>query len=159
MGKYRSVLWSEVSATARATLQNWIRKIQILLSVAMAACYFSGAVSYAGDADQVLAAAFAEHRSNFQVEDGGQVTRVLADDNAGSRHQRFIVRLASGQTLLVAHNIDLAERISTLTVGDYVEFSGEYKWDARGGLIHWTHRDPRGRHVSGWVSDNGHTYR
>ena len=130
----------------------------IILAVVVTAWYVGAAVSSAGNVDQVLASAFADHRSNFQVQDGGHVTRVLADDNAGSRHQRFIVRLSSGQTLLVAHNIDLAERITALTVGDYVEFSGEYKWDPRGGVIHWTHRDPQGRHVPGWVMHNGHTY-
>jgi Protein of unknown function (DUF3465). len=50
----------------------------------------------------------------------------LPDDEQGSRHQRFILRLASGRTLLVAHNIDLAPRIDGLQVGDQVAFSGEY---------------------------------
>lgn len=130
----------------------------ILLAVVMFAWYGSGAVTSAGDGDQVLSSAFVDHRSSIQVQDGGYVTRILADDNIGSRHQRFIVRLTSGQTLLVAHNIDLAGRIASLTVGDYVEFSGEYKWDPQGGVIHWTHGDPQGRHVSGWVMHNGHTY-
>ena len=35
----------------------------------------------------------------------------LPDDNKGTRHQRFILKLSSGQTLLVAHNIDLADKI------------------------------------------------
>ncbi|QOY51204.1 DUF3465 domain-containing protein [Candidatus Sulfurimonas baltica] len=47
-----------------------------------------------------------------QMCDSGDVIRVLSDDNTGSRHQRFIIRLSSGQTLLIAHNIDLAPKES-----------------------------------------------
>ncbi|HXQ73121.1 MAG TPA: DUF3465 domain-containing protein [Pyrinomonadaceae bacterium] len=83
---------------------------------------------------------------------------LLPDDQKGSRHQRFIVKLASGQTLLIAHNIDIAPRISGLAVGDSVRFYGEYVWNEKGGTIHWTHHDPRGRHVAGWVVHNGKTY-
>lgn len=108
--------------------------------------------------DQILATAFEERRNSYQVQGKGEVIRLLADDNEGSRHQRFIIRLASGQTLLVAHNIDLANRIDTLKVGDHVEFNGEYEWNAQGGVIHWTHHDPRGKHVAGWIRHNGRLY-
>ena len=75
-----------------------------------------------------------------------------------SRHQRFIVQLASGQTLLVAHNIDLAPRVADLKPGHIVAFYGEYEWNERGGVIHWTHHDPRGQHAAGWVEHNGVRY-
>lgn len=93
------------------------------------------------------------------VESSGTVTRLLADDNDGSRHQRFILRLASGQTVLVAHNIDLAPRIPALAVGDAVDFRGEYVANPQGGVIHWTHRDPQGRHSGGWLRHAGREYR
>lgn len=105
-----------------------------------------------------LAAAFDNHRSNVQVQGGGSIARILSDDNEGSRHQRFIVQLASGQSVLIAHNIDLAGRVRSLKVGDPVEFCGEYEWNERGGVIHWTHRDPQHSHVDGWIKHNGHTY-
>ena len=108
--------------------------------------------------DDVLASAFAEGRGNFVVEGSGTVTRILADDNDGSRHQRFIVKLGSGQTLLVSHNIDLAPRIEALAVGDTIDFKGEYKWNDKGGVMHWTHHDPAGRHGAGWLRHNGKTY-
>lgn len=108
--------------------------------------------------DAVLSQAFESRQSNLQVKGEGEVLRVLADDNEGSRHQRFILKLSSGQTLLVAHNIDLAPRISGLSVGDSVEFFGEYEWNATGGVIHWTHHDPQGTHVSGWLKYQGETY-
>src|SRR4030095_5405622 len=68
--------------------------------------------------EDVFASAFAEHRSDFEVEGRGTVTRILSDDTDGSRHQRFIISLGSGQTLLIAHNIDLAPRVDPLAVGD-----------------------------------------
>jgi hypothetical protein len=141
----------------------------VLIGVVLAAVYF-GAVerglvpgqpaagTSAAGADQTLAAALENHQSNVQVQGGGTVSRILPDDNDGSRHQRFLVRLGSGQTLLVAHNIDLADRVGSLETGDRVEFYGEYEWNARGGVIHWTHRDPHGRHVAGWIKHDGHTY-
>lgn len=109
--------------------------------------------------DAALGRAFANRTSDIQVEGRGKVSRLLADDVSGSRHQRFIVRLASGQTLLISHNIDIAPRVADLRVGDTVRFYGEYVWNAKGGLIHWTHHDPQGRHVTGWVIHNGKTYK
>jgi hypothetical protein len=106
-------------------------------------------------ADDALAAAFAERRSDVQVQGLGVVDRVLPDDNDGSRHQRFILRLGTGQTVLVAHNIDLADRLTALDRGDTVEFYGEYEWTSAGGVIHWTHRDPARRHVAGWLKHEG----
>jgi hypothetical protein len=50
------------------------------------------------------------------------VKAILRDDNEGSRHQKFILSLDNGLTVLVAHNIDLAPRIDHLRKGDRVEF-------------------------------------
>ena len=107
--------------------------------------------------DNAIGRAFASHTSGIQVEGEGTVIRVLPDDLDGSRHERFIVQLASGQTVLIAHNIDIAARVQ-LQSGDSVRFSGEYVWNAKGGVIHWTHHDPQGKHVAGWVIHNGKTY-
>jgi Protein of unknown function (DUF3465) len=99
-----------------------------------------------------------EPRAGTQFESEGTVARVLSDDNQGSRHQRFIVRLASGRTVLIAHNIDLAPRIEGLEAGDLIAFSGEFENNDRGGVVHWTHRDPSGRHVAGWIKYRGRVY-
>lgn len=110
------------------------------------------------DAGEVTRA-FEQHSSGVQVHGTGTVAKVLPDDNDGSRHQRFILRMDSGQTVLFAHNLDLAGRIPALAAGVRVEFSGEYQWNAKGGLVHWTHRDPAGRHQAGWIKVAGVVYR
>ncbi|MDL2337396.1 MAG: DUF3465 domain-containing protein [Pseudomonadota bacterium] len=107
---------------------------------------------------EAVVAAFSEQASGTQVTGEGVVTRILADDANGSRHQRFIVTLPSGQTLLIAHNIDLAPRLASLKTGDSVTFHGVYEWNEKGGVIHWTHRDPSGHHEAGWLRHAGQTY-
>lgn len=102
--------------------------------------------------------AFQQQKSDVQVQVEGTVDRLLADDNEGSRHQKFIMEIGSGHTLLISHNIDLAPRIDGLKEGDWVEVYGEYEWNPQGGVIHWTHHDPAGRHPGGWIKHNDRTY-
>ena len=109
-------------------------------------------------AEIALQNAYTNRQSDIQVKGGGKVTKILSDDLEGSRHQRFILMLGSGETLLVSHNIDLAPRINSLKVGDVVEFHGEYEWNDKGGVVHWTHHDPDGRHIAGWIKHQGNTY-
>ena len=109
-----------------------------------------------GDAE--IARALETRASGVQTQGEGTVTRILPDDNEGSRHQRFIIKLRSGQTLLIAHNIDIAPRVGSLRVGDAITFKGEYAWNSKGGVIHWTHHDPGGRHAAGWLRHGSDTY-
>ena len=120
---------------------------------------FAPAISERGvAADAIIAEAFENHKSNVQITGEGLVVKVLPDDKNGSQHQKFLLKLSTGQTLLVAHNIDLAPRIDSLRAGEPIQFSGEYEWSAKGGVLHWTHRDPRGSHVAGWLKYRGQTY-
>jgi molybdopterin converting factor small subunit len=105
-----------------------------------------------------ISSAYASQTSDLQVSSSGTVVKILSDDNKGSRHQRFILKLSNNQTVLVAHNIDLAPKITFLRRGDIVEFNGEYEWNSKGGVIHWTHHDPAGRHQDGWLKHNGSNY-
>lgn len=111
-----------------------------------------------GGAETTLQAAFASQQSDVQVQGRGIVKKVLADDRKGAQHQKFILQVAPDHTVLVAHNIDVAARLAGLKEGDTVDFYGEYEWTAQGGVIHWTHHDPDGRHVNGWLRYNGKTY-
>lgn len=102
--------------------------------------------------------AFERKQSDVWVEGTGEVVKLLADDNKGARHQKFLVRINAQQTLLFAHNIDLAPRVDALKVGDRLEFKGEYVFNPKGGVVHWTHRDPQGQHFGGWLKHNGQVY-
>lgn len=92
------------------------------------------------------------------IEVSGKVVRLLSDDHDGARHQRFILEHGRRQTLLIAHNIDLVERIP-VGLGDRVSLRGMYEWNDLGGLVHWTHRDPMGIEDGGYVRFRGDTYR
>jgi hypothetical protein len=160
MRKLNAAIVRDIPRRARA------KAVLIETAVAMLAVIFVSCASHdpatersaTPHDDSPIGRAFASGTSDIQVEGEGTVIRVLADDADGSRHQRFIVQLASGQTLLITHNIDVAPRIAGLKVGDSVGFNGEYVWNEKGGVIHWTHHDPQGRHVAGWVMHNSKRY-
>ena len=101
---------------------------------------------------------FGVNDSQQQIQGKGIVIKLLPDDNDGSRHQKFIIKLGSGQKLLVAHNIDLAPRVSGIQVGDSIGFHGQYEWNSKGGVVHWTHHDPQGRHAAGWLEHENQIY-
>jgi len=114
--------------------------------------------SHTSSSETAATDAFRSRQSNVQVSGSGVVDRILEDDNSGLPHQRFIVRLADGQTILIEHNTDVAPRIDDLRIGDDVSFTGEYIWNERGGLVHWTHRDPAGKHPGGWIVHKGRRF-
>jgi len=144
-----------------------MKKLVLLAAVAILAYGYvqewgvslPGVSSPTQSTDAALQNAYNNQQSDTQVQGEGTVTKILRDDLEGSRHQRFILRLGTGHTLLIAHNIDLAPRIEGLRTGDTVEFYGEYEWNSKGGVIHWTHHDPAGRHIGGWLKHNGKTYK
>jgi Protein of unknown function (DUF3465) len=102
--------------------------------------------------------AFDNQQSNIQVKQTGRIAKVFRDDDHGLKHQRFLVQLDSGQKILIAHNIDLAAKVEGLKEGGVISFSGEYEWNNKGGVVHWTHRDPRGHHPNGWLLYNNRRY-
>ena len=139
--------------------RKWLQITVLILAAGWYAWteYFPGALQESGD-HSALIQAIANGTSDVQVTSSGEVIKVLPDDNYGSRHQKFILRLDSGDTILVAHNIDLAPRIPDLRKGDSIRFNGEYEWNDKGGVVHWTHKDPRSRHVHGWLEHDGTRY-
>ena len=106
-----------------------------------------------------LERAIAAHARGAHVEGLARVSKLLPDDTRGVRHQRFLLRTDAGSSVLVAHNLRIAPRVTRLKAGAQVGFSGEYVWDERGGVIHWTHRDPAHRHAEGYIRYDGRVYR
>lgn len=100
---------------------------------------------------------FGKDASGSWIEASGLVQRLLSDDKDGSRHQRFILDVGDRQTLLITHNIDIAERVP-VGLRDRVKFRGMYEWNVHGGLVHWTHHDPHGVEDGGFVKYRARTY-
>lgn len=137
--------------------QKTLRNILTIFGVAVAVLLTMLNEQVGQSSDSDLEALFREQQSGVMLEVSGIVDRVLRDDNEGSRHQRFILRVAA-MTVLVAHNIDLAPRVP-LAEGDAVIVYGQYEWNDRGGVLHWTHHDPQGRREGGWIEAGGEKYR
>lgn len=130
------------------------------MGVKHAATYLPGFSAWTKQAGTTtLQDAYNKKLNNIQLHGEGVVVNILADDLKGSRHQKFIARVGPKQTVLVTHNIDLAPRVRHLKQGDNVSFYGQYEWNVQGGIIHWTHHDPGGRHVDGWLRHNGKTFK
>jgi hypothetical protein len=111
--------------------------------------------------DPALRSAIADERSGVMVTLDAEVVKNLPDDNEGSRHQRLLLALdkpvGGVETILIAHNIDLAERVPCAE-GDRVLVRGQYEWNDKGGVIHWTHHDPGRRREGGWIEHEGERY-
>lgn len=131
---------------------------------ALAACLLSAgtlaACAAATPNDAAVCSAYDAGRSHAEVVADGTVTRVLGvAPGRVSPHEGFLLRLSSGcrLTVRVEANTDFTGSFR-LAPGDRAVVKGEYEYYPRGGVIHWTHRDPRGRHEGGFVEVNGNTY-
>lgn len=101
-------------------------------------------------------------RSQVEVTASGSVVRQLGTrEGRSGAHEGFLLHLRGaagrGLTVRVEDNVDLTGAIA-LTPGAEVVVRGEYIFDARGGIIHYTHRDPRGRHAAGYIATGGKLY-
>lgn len=106
----------------------------------------------------IIKSLFESGKSDEVITGEGTVVHILPDDNDGDRHQRLLVDVQPNEgdtiTIKISHNIDLADRLP-IEEGDRIRFKGEYEWNDQGGVIHWTHHDPRGTHEDGWIEANG----
>jgi hypothetical protein len=112
-----------------------------------------------GDGAHAAQRAFEGHVSGVTLTVRGEVVQRVEDDTAPPRHQRFTIRTSLGQSILVAHNTDLAPRVP-LRPRDMVTVRGVYEWNEAGGVLHNTHAGRRGA-SSGWIhlERTGRTYR
>ena len=140
------------------TLDQSVSKTEILPNSHLDKTINSNPVNVAAENDEdKIRQAFIDQRSNIQVQSSGRVKAILRDDNEGSRHQKFILELKHGLTVLVAHNIDLSPRLKKKKKGEIVEFYGEYEYSHQGGVLHWTHHDPQKKHADGGLKYKGRT--
>ena len=134
------------------------RRSAAFLALGLCAC--SGGTTGTQTDDAAVCAAYNAGRSHVEVVAGGTVTRVFGT-RAGrsSPHEGFLMKLASGcdVTVRVEANTDFTGEFP-LREGDAVDVKGEYEYYSRGGVIHWTHRDPRGRHEGGFIETGGKFY-
>ena len=100
---------------------------------------------------------FKQKSQGKMVQVVGRVYKNLPDDNKGSRHQRFLMDV-DGFSILIAHNIDLAPRVP-VNENEELSVYGEYVWNEKGGVIHWTHHDPQNRHQGGWIEYKGKKFK
>lgn len=140
-------IWLALALTACSQPDNGSLQQSQRTDAAIAASYDNAAIEQA----------YKAKTSDVQVEGRGVVVKLLKDDTKGSMHQKFLVRINAQQTLLFAHNIDLAPRVP-VEPGDEISFYGEYVYNPKGGIIHWTHHAPRGDHASGWILHKGRKY-
>lgn len=131
------------------------------LALALAAGCASPGTSASAD-NAAIYDAWRSNRSHLEVTAEGSVARRLGTRVGRSgTHEGFLLHLTGaagrGLTVRVEDNVDITGPIP-LTEGAEVEVRGEYIFDRRGGIIHYTHRDPRGRHSAGYVRVNDKFY-
>jgi hypothetical protein len=125
-----------------------------------AAALLAGCAAQTSPNDAAVCGAYDAGRSHVEVVADGRVTRVLGMQNGRvSPHEGFLMRLNSGCDLVVRVEVN-ADLAGTFPVseGQAVIVKGEYEYYPRGGVIHWTHHDPRFRHEAGFVTIDGKTY-
>jgi hypothetical protein len=143
-------------------LRSWFSLAALAAAALAAGCAPAPGGGTALPTNAEVYAAWQQHRSPVEVTALGTVVKVLGIRSGRSgRHEGFLVHLSGNEshdlTIRVEDNVDLTGPIP-LRSGDSVELRGEYIFDPRGGILHYTHRDPRGRHPNGYVRVNGRTY-
>ncbi len=136
--------------------------------VALTAFLLAGCSTSQAPNDRAVCDAYAAGRSHVEVVADGIVTRTLGVApgrpsttlRAGSSpHEGFLMRLSSACSLIVRveANTDFTGSFP-LAPGQRVNVKGEYEYYPMGGVVHWTHRDPRGRHEGGFIQTGGGLY-
>lgn len=103
-----------------------------------------------------VATAFRDHTASGWVTVTGHVVQLLPDEQGRYRHQRFVLRCSSGQTVLIVNDISVGARVPVRR-GDLVSVHGEYVWNALGGLVHYTHHSDQGG-AGGWILYHDRVY-
>ena len=128
-----------------------LKRTAILAAFCLAGCQASP--SSVADAQRACASG----TSHVEIHVAGTIARYLGTRNSESgEHEGFLVT-PNGSTahLLIEDNVNITGFIP-MRSGDSVELQGQY--ECNDGVIHWTHHDPSGRHVMGYVIVNGRRF-
>lgn len=72
-------------------------------------------------------------------------------------HEEFAAQTAAGPVDVI-DNVGIAPRVP-VAPGDQIQVRGEMVHDpGRMPVVHWTHRDPAGRHADGFIRYQGRLY-
>jgi Protein of unknown function (DUF3465) len=78
--------------------------------------------------------------------------------NTRSEHEAFRVRCDDGAKVEIVDNVDIAPPVP-VNPGDRIVVQGELvPRGSHGPLVHYTHHDPQGTHVGGFIDWNGRRY-
>lgn len=87
----------------------------------------------------------------------GTVVSLLGErESRSGLHEGFFVRFGNAAPVRVEDNADITG-IVPLRAGEHILIQGQYECDDD--VLHWTHHDPSGRHLAGFIEADGHTYR
>jgi hypothetical protein len=132
--------------------------VALLVATACAPTARAATASDTAAQNAAIQRAFEQRSAGAELTATGTVDRVLSDESGPSGpHERFIVRLPSGMTVLIEPNLSIAPRVP-VAVGSAVTVHGEYVSNAEGGLLHFTHHDPDRSHEGGYVLYGGRRY-
>jgi hypothetical protein len=103
---------------------------------------------------------YGSQSTNQEVIARGKVADILGTRSGRSgSHEGFLLKLDGDcdLTLKVETNVSITGPVP-IRRGEIVIVKGEYVYDPLGGILHWTHHDPEGRHIAGYVVSDGKTY-
>lgn len=122
---------------------------------ALCACILSGCASGPVSVEKAMAIC-ARGASAVEVTASGSVARLLGNYTSRTgTHEGFL--LTSGDLKIRVENNTTITGHIPLSKGEAVSLQGQY--ECNDGVIHWTHHDPRGRHIGGFIEAGGKIYR
>jgi hypothetical protein len=92
----------------------------------------------------------------IEVTANGSVARLLGSySSTNGTHEGFLLR-SNALMIRIENNTTITGPIP-LSKGETVSLQGQY--ECNDGVIHWTHHDPRRRHLGGFIEAGGKIYR
>ena len=143
---------------ANSSTMSWLQKKKVVSIIVLVFCVFLADNFLDKENNQRYSNIDQLHSSRTSgtmVTFEATVYKLLRDDLTGDKHQKMILKTGN-KTLLLAHNIDIAPRVPVIK-GDKLLIKGQYEWNEKGGLVHWTHRS-NNSHPQGWIKFNNTKY-